>query len=823
MSQHLRILIVEDSEDDAQLVLRELRRGGYEVDFERVETANTLREALTNQDWDLVISDFSLPQFSAPQALNLLQESGLDLPFIIVSGTIGEETAVAALKAGAHDFLVKGRMPRLIPAIQRELKDAETRRKRREADQALRESNARLRSLFENTPVAIWEEDHSAVKVYLDNLKDSQTVDLEKYLEDHPQVVSTCLRLVKVLDVNRAAVEMYEAKDKSELLEGLENTFEPETLMNFKQELLKIANGDHRIEFDVGVRTLSGKHRDTRLNWAVVPGHEETYSRVLVSLVDITERKQRERELNAIASVSVALRTVQTLDELLTRLLDESLTLIDTNIGSIWLSDSSSGEIYQVIQRGWDDVSPMPVRFGQGIVGQALERGVPIVAREFRSLPFVTEENRERIPTNMGGVCLPLQAAEQMVGAMFINVYLPRELTEGELRVLNALTEIGGNAIHRMQLHELTLQQVDRLDALHKIDLAISGSLDLRVTLNIVLDEAIKQLGIDAAAVLLLERGTGRLKFSAGRGFRTKGIEAADFHLGEGFAGQVALDQQVFHIDDLTASKDVFARHNLVAEEEFVSYYGVPLIAMGELKGILEIFHRSALKPSLGWLNFLDALGRQTGIAIDNTLLFEDLQRSNFELAIAYDATIEGWSYALDLRDKETEGHTLRVTEMTIKLAQAMGISDEQILHIRRGALLHDIGKMGVPDHILLKPDKLTDDEWEIMRKHPVYAYDMLRRITYLHHALDIPYSHHEKWDGTGYPRGLQGNQIPLVARIFSVVDVWDALTSDRPYRSGWSKEKAIEYIREQSGKHFDPKVVEVFLREVFLQNVASS
>jgi len=735
MSQHLRILIVEDSEDDAQLVLRSLRRGGLEVDSERVETADALLEALTNQKWDLVISDFSMPQFSAPAALKLLQESGLDLPFIIVSGTIGEETAVAALKAGAHDFLVKGSMPRLIPAIQRELKDAETRRKRREADEALQESNARFRSLFENTPVSIWEEDFSAVKAYLDNLRDSQAVDLEKYLDEHPNVVSACLGLVKVIDVNQMALKLYEAKDKAELITNLLKTFEADPLETFKRELITIIKGQQQLEMDVVINTLGGRQRNTTLIWAVVPGHEETYSRVLVSLVDITERKQRERELNAIASVSIALRAVQSLDELMTRLLDESLKLIGASTGSIWLNDSSSGKINQVVQRGRNDVIPVPVRFGQGIVGRAMERGIPIVASEFKNLPFVTEENRERLPDNMGGVCLPLRAGQQAVGAMFINVFLPRELTGGELRVLNALTEIGGDAIHRMQLHELTLQQVDRLEALHKIEMAISGSLDLRVTLSVVLDQAIKQLEIDAADVLLVERGIGRLKFGAGRGFRTNGIEASDLRLGEGFAGRAALDQQIFHVDDLTVNQDVFVRYNLLTDEKFISYYGVPLVSKGEVKGVLEIFHRSLLKPNREWLNFLDALGRQTGIAIDDALLFEDLQRSNFDLAIAYDATIEGWSYALDLRDKETEGHTLRVTEMTLKLAQAMGISNEQMLHMRRGALLHDIGKMGVPDHILLKPSKLTEEEWEIMSKHPVYAYDMLRRIPYLHRA----------------------------------------------------------------------------------------
>ncbi len=181
----------------------------------------------------------------------------------------------------------------------------------------------------------------------------------------------------------------------------------------------------------------------------------------------------------------------------------------------------------------------------------------------------------------------------------------------------------------------------------------------------------------------------------------------------------------------------------------------------------------------------------------------------------AYDATIEGWSNAMDLRDKETEGHTRRVTDMTLVLARAMGMRYDQLMHARRGALLHDIGKLGIPDNILLKAGQLTDEEWAIMRKHPQYAHELLAKISYLQPALDIPFCHHEKWDGSGYPRGLKGDEIPLAARLFAVVDVWDALTSDRPYRSAWSKEKAIDYIQEQSGKHFDPQVVEVLLKEV--------
>jgi putative two-component system response regulator len=190
-----------------------------------------------------------------------------------------------------------------------------------------------------------------------------------------------------------------------------------------------------------------------------------------------------------------------------------------------------------------------------------------------------------------------------------------------------------------------------------------------------------------------------------------------------------------------------------------------------------------------------------------------DLLQAHGELQDAYEATLKGWVRALDFRDNETGDHSRRVTLLTVELARLMGMSDSELIHVRRSALLHDIGKIGVPDHILHKPGPLTEDEWVIMRKHPQFAHDMLAPIEYLRSALDIPFCHHERWDGTGYPRGLKGEQIPLIARIFAVVDVWDALSSDRPYRKAWSYEKIVEHMRQQSGTHFDPKAVELFLQ----------
>jgi HD-GYP domain-containing protein (c-di-GMP phosphodiesterase class II) len=247
--------------------------------------------------------------------------------------------------------------------------------------------------------------------------------------------------------------------------------------------------------------------------------------------------------------------------------------------------------------------------------------------------------------------------------------------------------------------------------------------------------------------------------------------------------------------------------------EGFVDYLAVPLIAKGEVHGVLAVFHRAPVELDKEWLAFVEALAGQAAIAIDNLGLFQELKRRNLELALAYDVTLEGWSKALDLRDKETEGHTQRVTEMTLRLARAMGLTEQELARIRQGALLHDVGKLGIPDSILLKPGKLTDEEWTVMRRHPNYAYEWLSPIAYLRPALDIPYCHHEKWDGSGYPRGLAGEAIPLAARLFAVVDVYDALTSERSYRQPWPVKQVLEHIQAESGKHFDPQVVTAFLR----------
>lgn len=352
--------------------------------------------------------------------------------------------------------------------------------------------------------------------------------------------------------------------------------------------------------------------------------------------------------------------------------------------------------------------------------------------------------------------------------------------------------------------------QLQRLEAMREIGTAITASLDLDITLDILLNHTTNQLQADAAAVLLYDSPTQSLRYVRSRGLRPQSLDSAPLFLGKGYAGQVALSRQMMTIQ--LGEAETPRGKNHYASEGFKTYIGVPLIAKSQVKGVLELYHRNVLEPPKGWLDYLQIMAEQAAIAIENIQLFENLQRANLDLGLAYDTTIEGWSRALDLRDQGTGDHSRRLANLALELARMLGMSDAQLQHVYRGSLLHDIGKVAVPDSILLKKGPLTDEEWNVMRKHPIHAFELLSPIGYLRPALDIPYCHHEHWDGTGYPRGLRGAEIPLAARIFTVVDVWDALLEDRSYRPAWPREKVIAYLKEQSGKIFDPHVVEIFL-----------
>lgn len=358
-----------------------------------------------------------------------------------------------------------------------------------------------------------------------------------------------------------------------------------------------------------------------------------------------------------------------------------------------------------------------------------------------------------------------------------------------------------------------------QLGALMGVGHAINSSLGLERVLEEVMDTLISLMRAERGFLMLRETN-GELSVRMARGI-----------------AQIKLDEEIIKVSNTIVRKVVASGESIlttnaqqdprfenqvsVAAYQLRSILCAPLKIKNDLIGVIYVdnrAHAGIFRQSD--LALINAFADQAAVAIDNARLFEDLKKTNFqleaanmELEIAYEATLNGWVRALDMRDKETEGHTRRVTTLTERLARSMGMDDDTMVHVTRGALLHDIGKMAIPDGILLKPGQLTDDEWKLIQKHPVYAYEMLSPIEFLRPALDIPYCHHEKWDGTGYPRGLMGEDIPFAARIFPVIDVWDALTSNRPYRKSLPQDEVRERIKADSGKHFDPYVVDAFMR----------
>ncbi len=553
---------------------------------------------------------------------------------------------------------------------------------------------------------------------------------------------------------------------------------------------------------------------------------------------DVTERVKAEEELRAEAHFRERLlHAAEHLSALLEEgkilrvLVGEVQQLFAVDFVHLWLLDEQRQAL---TLRCREEAEPSGLSIGEErplsepgtAIARVARRGEGEVLQHLPELPS-ERVNLQLVRTSklQSALLVPLRAEGQVLGVLVLGDQRdPERFSPRDLEKARLFADQAAAALRRARLFADAERRLRRLRALFEIDAAILGSTDLRVSLGMILTRIRAELKADAADVFLWDPLSQTLSYIAGQGFRTdpQALEARTrLRLGKGLVGRVALESRTLCVPDLQDEANLReftltpAIQEFLASEGFRAYVGVPLVVRGELQGVLGIFHRQPLTPAPEpeWLEFAEMLARQVAIALDNARLFEDLNQKNLELQRAYDATLEGWVRALDLRDQETEGHTQRVTELTVQLARELGIPEEELIHVRRGALLHDIGKMAIPDSILLKPGRLTKEEWGLIKQHPVHAYEWLREIEYLRPALEIPYCHHERWDGQGYPRGLHGEEIPLSARIFAVVDAWDAMTSDRPYRKALSREEAIEELKRNAGKQFDPKVVEAFLK----------
>jgi len=348
-------------------------------------------------------------------------------------------------------------------------------------------------------------------------------------------------------------------------------------------------------------------------------------------------------------------------------------------------------------------------------------------------------------------------------------------------------------------------RMLQKMERLMEINITLNSTLALAQVLDLIIAKAVEMLECEAGSILLCNKEENCLMFSASTSADSKSLAQIHIPLTDSLAGTIYSKNLPLVVNNV--EKDLRHNSSVAAQIHFQtrSLLGVPMRIQDRVIGVLEALNKKQGSFTDEDMKILTAIASQAAVAIENAQLVEALQES-------YESTLEGWAAALDLRDKETEGHSQRVTLLAIRLAQELGMSEEDVSYLRQGALLHDIGKMAVPDSILHKNGPLTEQEQAIMRQHPVNAYNMLYPITHLRPALDIPYCHHEKWDGSGYPSGLKGEEIPLAARIFTIIDVWDALRSNRPYRKAWSVKKTTTYIQKQAGKFFDPKIVDRFV-----------
>jgi PAS domain S-box-containing protein len=556
--------------------------------------------------------------------------------------------------------------------------------------------------------------------------------------------------------------------------------------------------------------------KDGSIHWLrnyEYPEWDDNYERVIRvfgAAQDITDTKDREREQETFVNLATALRSANLRPHMFKVILEQTISILFGEGAALALLEPGRNVAVVELTLGQIEFNAGQ-RFapGDGFIGQVIANSMKHVNQQQPVQPIACLKTENHPPTALIGI--PLVQKEIVIGALFVT--RQQAFPDSDLRILTAIAEMAASSLHRAALHEETEHQVQHLAALHTIDKTITSNAEIQTTLMVVLDQAILQLGIDAGAIFLYDAPTQNLILAVRQGqfitslsmYKPNGMDYLAKRVSDqSQAIRVSLKKEASNLDD--------GFIEWMRLEGFVACLSIPLIAKGKIHGVLELYQREELPIDPQWNDFVETLAHQTAIAIENASLLHNLQRSNEELQLAYDRTLEGWAKALELRDKETEGHSQNVTQMTLRLAKTLNVSNEEMIHIRRGALLHDIGKMGIPDSILLKPGPLSRDEWQVMKQHPTYAYQLLASIPYLRPALDIPYCHHEHWDGSGYPNGLKGDQIPLSARIFSVVDVWEALSSDRPYRKAWSPERIRDYLCELKGKQFDPQIVDIFL-----------
>lgn len=775
MVERLKVYLVLNNEADAKWYQSSLKQ--IPMESIHLKTFKQFEKAIEKKACDVIIASLTLPDKSGIDCIRKIKSNYPDIPIVVSVPAEQEKQAYEGVLSGAQGFIRVGTLgPYSVAAVIYQAFQ------RQNTILEIQKSQRQLENLVSNLPGFVYRclNDVNWTMEYISE----GCKDLTGYSPSDFQVGT------KMVSYN--------------------SVIHPDDRDMVRKTIQKAIKQKTHFQIEYRIRTASGEEK-----WFWEQGNavDSTLPKEEIILegfiTDITARKIREIQMQSIIRVGAVLRNAIRASDFSSSVTEEIRDLYNSDCAAIIKATNQPGIMRINSSVGvWDQFEGKEVDIKDCISRFSLQDNKTIVYDKETSEDHICRALDCGTSRFMAFVPLISQKKARGIIALGRDYrYSPQELD-----VLEAIANMIVSALERSDLYQKTEKQLRRLESLHAIDQAITSVYDLKVINSIILDQVCKELEADAADILILNKASNMLEYKGIRGFVDREISKNKVPLTTSLAGNVLLENTDKSIADLNKEPLKFIRSSM-GVEKFKAYYAKPLSNKGEIIGVMELFFRKHFYPDEEWENFFETIATQTAVAYDSYRKYSDLQRMQQNMTSSFRSTLETWSKSLELHDIESQGHIRRVTDSTIRLARELGVEERELLKIERGALLHDIGKIGIMDEILQKKGTLTEKEWDEIKKHPQIARDLLSNVKILEDALDIPYSHHENWDGSGYPQGLQGEQIPLSARIFSVVETFDAVTSPRPYSRAWTKKEAIKYLKDQKGKKFDPVVVDKFLK----------
>jgi PAS domain S-box-containing protein len=831
----LKVLLINDDKTKQQRVAESLAASDVDYQIVVLDDLDLVRKHLEISNVDLVISDIEIKGRETFDVMEIYQH----LPWIVISTVKDHQILRKAFNSGAAEYIVDDDQNTDMSGLHRTIPEILERWNNRmdfiREEQNSFPENQIPASELHRANMRLAEESHQRLKV-MDELRESREMYRRFFQTSRDAVFITSVD-GRWIDMNRSALALFGYETREDIW--------TDTMLNFYWDSDQGRDYTRKLETDgfVNDHPMKFRKRDgSRISALVtampyeIGGKVIGYQGLIRDMTDELKAKDENIKLHKdqgiLDSLAREMGNMLELNDIYTSISNHIKEMIVPD----WIRVLKFDEIQNTFKieyewgmnplggEGTQELENFDVNY-QSLIQETSRTKQTTIAGLDESLyqdhkdfqvsvinPGGVEGSEQNLHDYQPIVLTPILINDQVIGIIHVVFDIKKPPDKEDLSFLTRAANIVAISLKKAYLFHQSEAHVIKLSSLQRVQQIVLENLSLPTTLDMMVEQVVKELAVDAVNIQYLHPGLKSLRIIAQTGFRQKVFRDTGQEIGDGLAGRVAQTKSIVQIRDLNNCPDQVNRSLEFSTEKFVSYYGIPLLVKNRLVGVLEILNRSVMNPDANWMDLLKLIAGLVAVAIDLQNLTNDLERSNKKIAEAFDGVIMGWATALELRGIEPEGHAIRTQDLTSRLAIKMGISGTELNDIRQGALLHDIGKMGIPDDVLLKGSVLNAEERKLIGRHPIDAYELLKSVDGLKGVLDIPLYHHERWDGEGYPYGIAGEEIPLSARIFALVDVWDAMQTDRPYRKAYSRTEALSHLKEQAGKHFDPTVVSAFL-----------